>query len=429
MAMDERTRKNLEKLFKTIEKHKETFGKVLVGLAFSRDNKNELKVSFGLVNFLRKGDAPFGEKTYDYGDFILTKKSVDVQDALNLIRSIFEGQVLKFDGWPEIPLKIHLSDMRFVRSGSHYGYVSSEWPRLYAYGRISDDSRGNIPQDSLSKLGLPLFPSGNEAINVLLELRRLPKDWYTLESRIELVVPDYRARIKNLRLAGNRVTVEVETKEIAYTDVLAKFYCMSENKSYTSGDLPLEAGHVNFVTDEEPLQVEAHIISALDGEVIDKRKFDYRYPSREEGVIIENIEAQLFDIIDKGENVNVEFKKELSREEFLETVVAFANTSGGTIFLGVDDNCRIKGFKEDVKAKIVDLIADHCDPSIEVQIDSRVMVQGTPITLVKVPEGANKPYTLKDRGIFVRRGSSDRQIKRTKLDDIYAKKQSKVSYR
>jgi len=210
---------------------------------------------------------------------------------------------------------------------------------------------------------------------------------------------------------------------------LAKFYCKSENKSYTSQDLPLEAGHADFVADEEPLQIEAHIISALDGEAIDKREFDYRYPSRRVGVTIENIEAQLIDIIDKGENVNVEFKKELDRDEFLETVVAFSNTSGGTIFLGVDNNCQIKGFKEDVRDKIEDWIADHCDPSIEVQIDLEVLVQGTPITVVKVPEGTNKPYILRDRGIFVRRGPNDRRIKRTELDDIYTKKQSPSLYR
>jgi len=106
-----------------------------------------------------------------------------------------------------------------------------------------------------------------------------------------------------------------------------------------------------------------------------------------------------------------------------------ANTNGGTIFLGVDDNCQIKGFKEDVKRKIVDLIAEHCDPTIKIHIDSEVMVQGTPITLVKVPEGTHKPYSLKNRGIFVRRGASDRQIKRTELDDIYTKKQPISPYR
>jgi len=427
MVMDESTREKLTKVFGIIEKRQVTFGKVLVGLAFSRNDKNELRVCFGLANFLGKGDAPPEEVTYDYGNFVLARKLVEVQDALNLIRLIFEDQVLKFDCWPEIPLKVDLSDDRFVQSRSQYGYVSSEWPMLYAYGKIDDSTRGNIPEYSLSKLGVPLFPDGVEAINVFLELH-LPKYEHRLESRIELLVPDYRARIKNLRLAGNKITLDVEAKEIAYKDVLAKFYCKSERKSYLSGDLPLEAGHVDFVVDDEPLQVETHIISAIDGDDIDEREFDYRYPSRREGITIENIEAQLLDIIDKGENVNVEFKEELDRDEFLETVAAFANTSGGTIFLGVDDNCRIKGFKEDVKAKIEDLIADHCDPSIEVQIDSDVLVQGTPITLVKVPEGTNKPYILKDRGTFVRRGSSDRQIKRTELDDIQAKKKSPLPY-
>jgi len=89
MVMDESTREKLTKVFGIIEKRKVTFGKVLVGLAFSRNDKNELRVCFGLMNFLGKGEAPPEEVTYDYGEFVLAKKSVEVQDALNLISSIF----------------------------------------------------------------------------------------------------------------------------------------------------------------------------------------------------------------------------------------------------------------------------------------------------------------------------------------------------
>lgn len=39
MEIDERTRKNLKEIFEIIEKRKETFGKVLVGLAFSKNEK------------------------------------------------------------------------------------------------------------------------------------------------------------------------------------------------------------------------------------------------------------------------------------------------------------------------------------------------------------------------------------------------------
>ena len=286
MEIDERTRKNLKEIFEIIEKRKETFGKVLVGLAFLKNEKNELRVCFGLVKFLSKGETPFQETTYDYGSFILSKKCVEIPAAVDLVRSIFENQTFKLHGWPEIPIKVHSSEMRFIKSRGRYGPVSSEWSMMYAYGTIDDSTRGKIPYDPLLKLGLPLFPNGAEAIDSFLELHR-PEDWDTLESRIELRIPDYRARIKNLRLAGNRVTVEVETKQAAQKDVLAKFYCKSEKKTYTSGDLPLEDGRVNYVTDDEPTQVEAHVLSAIDGEGIDRREFDYRYPEREEGIIIE----------------------------------------------------------------------------------------------------------------------------------------------
>lgn len=426
MTMDERTSRRLDEMFNVIQKRNETFGSVLVGLAFSKDEKDELRVCFGTVKFLEKGETPPRVTTYDYGDFVLTKKSVSVSRAIVFIRSIFENQLLKFNGWPEIPLKIYLSEQRFIQSSGRYGYVLSAWPMLYSYCRIDDKNRGKIPQDSLSKLGLPLFPNGVEALSAFLELS-IPEDWYTLENRIEFRVPDYRARIKNLRLGGKRATVEVETNKIAHTDVRAKFFCKTENRSFTSEDLPLKDGRASYATDDEPFQIEAHILSAIDGESIDRRGFDYRYPSRDEGIIIENIEAQLLDVISKGENVNVEFKRELSRDRFLETIVAFANTNGGTIFIGVDDNCQIAGFKQDVSTKIRDFITEYCDPPIEVQIDSQVLMRGTPITLVKVPEGTNKPYTLKNRGIFARRGASNKQMKRTELDEIYDAKRKESS--
>lgn len=102
--------------------------------------------------------------------------------------------------------------------------------------------------------------------------------------------------------------------------------------------------------------------------------------------------------------------------------MAFTNTNGGTIFLGITDNGQIKECKVD-NDRIVNLITAYCDPPIEIQVDS-VSLEKKTITLVKVPEGRNKPYILKDRGIFVRRGATDRQIQRIELDDIYNQKQS-----
>jgi hypothetical protein len=256
-------------------------------------------------------------------------------------------------------------------------------------------------------------------------LKRL-STWGNLSHNFEIRVPDFRARIKSLRLAGNRVTLEIETKESPESDLRAKFYCKNEENTYMSDDLPIEKGIATFVTEKEPTMVEAHVLSIIDGETIDRRSFDYKYPSREGGIVIENSTTQLLDVINKGENENVEFKVVLDAKhdkEFLETVVAFANTSGGTIFIGVSDNCKVIGFGENVKAKIEDLIDGNCEPSIHVQVNQTNVQGNLPITIVEVPEGKNKPYILANTGIFVRRGSSDRQIKRTELDDIITKRE------
>lgn len=429
MTIDERTRKHLTAIVETINGRKDTFGKALIGVALTKNDRNDWKVCYCLINFLRRGEAPVTKTRYNYGSFLLFKTGLEVAEAIDSINSIWEQNVLKFDDFPDIPLKASLSETRFIQSHGRYGPISCQWPLLYTYGRIDDNTRGKIPQNPLSRPELPLFPSGLEAINVFLQLN-LPEDFYHVENNVDIRIPDYRAKIRNLRLAGERVSLEVETGELTKKDLIVKFYCRSKNKIYTSRDLPLQEGRATYSIDEEPFVVEAHLLSTLNGESIDRRKFDYRYPSGDEGVVIEEIEAQLLDVIGKGETVSVEFKKELDkrRVRFLETVVAFANTKGGTIFLGVDDNCQIRGFKEDVETKIVDLIAEHCDPPIDVQISPDILVHGLPITLVKVPEGKNKPYTLKDRGIFVRRGASNRQIKRTELDDIYDRKQSDTPY-
>jgi ATP-dependent DNA helicase RecG len=47
------------------------------------------------------------------------------------------------------------------------------------------------------------------------------------------------------------------------------------------------------------------------------------------------------------ENQNIEFK-ETWRDEFLKTIAAFANTSGGTMFIGINDNGKIVGVENSV---------------------------------------------------------------------------------
>ena len=73
----------------------------------------------------------------------------------------------------------------------------------------------------------------------------------------------------------------------------------------------------------------------------------------------------------KGESKNIEYKSELPRksERYMKSIIAFANTSGGRLIIGIDDNTReVVGVHKDSVFQIMDGIAnavsDSCEPQI-----------------------------------------------------------------
>jgi len=70
----------------------------------------------------------------------------------------------------------------------------------------------------------------------------------------------------------------------------------------------------------------------------------------------------LVDEIKKGESHNIEFKAEVPKksEKYIKSVIAFANTSGGKIIIGVDDETHdIVGVDKDEVFKIMDAITNR----------------------------------------------------------------------
>lgn len=112
----------------------------------------------------------------------------------------------------------------------------------------------------------------------------------------------------------------------------------------------------------------------------------------------------------EGEGLKVEFKERLSSLD--REIVAFANTSGGVIYLGVDDAGKIIGITIDnsIKSQIAD-IAHNCDPSIKITFQQYVKEK---VLAVHVAPGIDKPYRCKE-GFYVRNGPSTQKLKR---DDI-----------
>src|SRR3990172_8989861 len=132
---------------------------------------------------------------------------------------------------------------------------------------------------------------------------------------------------------------------------------------------------------------------------------DYRVLN-ETGTImpkLTNKELQL--ILQEGEGYKIEFKENssgLDRE-----IVAFANASGGRIFMGVADDGKIKGVKisNQLRSQVQD-IANNCRPKVKV-----ILEELDNILIVNVREGDDKPYECSS-GFFFKVGGSFQKKKK-----------------
>lgn len=98
-------------------------------------------------------------------------------------------------------------------------------------------------------------------------------------------------------------------------------------------------------------------------------------------------------LILSGENQQLDFKFEISdSRKIAKTLVAFSNTDGGTLLIGVKDNGRIAGVHSDEEFYMVQAAAGmYCKP--EVLFDSkRWVVDGKTVLEVIIPRGKNIPY-------------------------------------
>ena len=95
-----------------------------------------------------------------------------------------------------------------------------------------------------------------------------------------------------------------------------------------------------------------------------------------------------------GECLTVEFKRQIPKlERLAKSLSAFSNSTGGTLFFGVDDEGEILGLKNlNGTRSLVEQVAQfHCKPEVEFQAHHWQPVGGTDILVVEIPEANLKP--------------------------------------
>ncbi len=131
------------------------------------------------------------------------------------------------------------------------------------------------------------------------------------------------------------------------------------------------------------------------------------------------------DLLKRPEGKTLEFKRDLSSPDgVLRSIVAFANTAGGTLLLGVEDKTRhVRGVQNPLalEERLANVISDSVLPRLVPELEI-LPWRRTHVLAVQVYPSPSRPHHLKragpDAGVYVRVGPTNRRADRDTIEEL-----------
>lgn len=113
------------------------------------------------------------------------------------------------------------------------------------------------------------------------------------------------------------------------------------------------------------------------------------------------------------ENKITEYKREYM-DDIKYAVIAFANTDGGKIYIGINDNGTVSGVSDvdDTMLRVTNMVRDVVRPDVTMFMDCDVeTIDDKQVIVVTIQRGTSRPYYLhgkgvRPEGVYVRQGAS-----------------------
>lgn len=121
-------------------------------------------------------------------------------------------------------------------------------------------------------------------------------------------------------------------------------------------------------------------------------------------------EDKIKQLIAQGENSAVEFKNAaVPAADLAKEMVAFANSKGGVILLGIDDDGTASGITpgNSTEEWVANIARNNVIPSLVIET-GQAMLDEIPIRFIVVPKGKDKPYQTHQNRFLIRVGSTNR---------------------
>jgi len=122
---------------------------------------------------------------------------------------------------------------------------------------------------------------------------------------------------------------------------------------------------------------------------------------------------EILQILAQGEDSRNQFKKDVNNPDSLaQELIAFSNTLGGKIFIGVDDDGSVSGVSSAdihrINLLLSNVASQNVKPAINPLTEIKTLEQGR-VLIIDVPKGINKPYQDKNGTIWVKSGAGKRK--------------------
>ncbi len=125
------------------------------------------------------------------------------------------------------------------------------------------------------------------------------------------------------------------------------------------------------------------------------------------------------DLIPRGENRYIEFKSErVHATDLAEEVIAFANSEGGEIWLGIEDDGTISGLSRAYEKDVMNICRTSCISPLR-PIYEELLIDGKRIGRLMIESDKDKSYYSSRNRYYVRVGSTKRIASREELIRLF----------
>jgi hypothetical protein len=410
-----------------------------VGLCLQREG-DHIAVRVGAVHGILESETALPEETLDYGDIILTRFRVPPDRFETFMNNLMLRHTIthpslgetKFNGYFRA---LHKQPLSYYRKESQrpWEYGWNAWPCYYLQVEVREVPP--ISDHALVRPGLPLYPNWYAgACDVL----RIGENLFQLQGvqGIFIELCDPRARLANLSLRGKAVTIELANEAEELDKLLIKLFAAYDSK----GSLALEKAvelrpatkTISHQLPGEPNILSVHLVDSKTGEDLDWRDVFLTWERLPGGVTVERAEESLIEILRRGESDTVEHKIALDekglQDRLPRAVCSFANSRGGVVFLGTnDEGVPSQTFDMTQRDRVSQILSENIEPPPIVEF-SPVTAEGFQLLAVIVREGSEKPYVVKNRGVFIRYSGTTRHATRAELLALTKKEPSAFSF-